>query len=165
VPRLAENRAAAAPTTAPQRARRVRIVQAAMNQALTKDFERVQMHEIAEAADVAIGTLYRYFPSKTHLFVGVMAHQLQTLSARFERNPPTGGTPASRVFDTLWRTNRYLLDHPTLAAAMIQSVQRPNVEIAPRSGSSTAPSGRCWPGCSECSSRRLSSQASSEFSS
>lgn len=131
MPRPAEGRAAAAPTTAPQRARRVRIVQAAMSQASSKDFERVQMHEVAEAAGVAIGTLYRYFPSKAHLFVGVMAHQLQTLSERLEQNPPSGGTPASRVFDTLWRANRYLLDHPTLAAATIQSVQGANVETAP----------------------------------
>lgn len=131
MPRLTETRAAAAPTTPPQRARRVRILQAAMQQAMTRDFERVQMHDVAEAADVAIGTLYRYFPSKAHLFVGVMAHQVQILSDSFEDTPLTGETPAERIFNTMWRANRYLLDHPTLAAAMIQSVQGANAQSVP----------------------------------
>lgn len=134
MPRLAESRPAAAPTTQLQRARRVRILQAATQHGMTHEFDRVQMHEVADTAGVAIGTLYRYFPSKAHLFVGVMAHQVQTLSERFERNPPTSGTPASRIFDTLWAANRYLLDHPTLATAMIQSVQAANADMVPEVG-------------------------------
>ncbi|WP_127784363.1 TetR family transcriptional regulator [Rhodococcus sp. X156] len=131
MPRVADSRSAAAPTTQPQRARRVRILQAATEQAMAKDFDRVQMHDVAEAAEVAIGTLYRYFPSKTHLFVGVMARQVQGLSEGFARNPPTGGTPASRIFDTLWGIHGYLLDNPTLASAMIQAVQSANAETVP----------------------------------
>lgn len=131
MPRLAESRAAAEPTTALQRARRVRILQAAMDQAMTKDFERVQMHDVAEAADVAIGTLYRYFPSKSHLFVGVMAHQVEALTDGLDSTLSGTQTPAERIFTTMWRSNRFLLTHPTLANAMIQSVQGANAETIP----------------------------------
>ena len=32
-------------------------------------YDAVQMRTVAERADVALGTLYRYFPSKIHLLV------------------------------------------------------------------------------------------------
>ena len=35
------------------------------------------MREVAESSGVALGTLYRYFPSKVHLLVATMQDQLQ----------------------------------------------------------------------------------------
>jgi AcrR family transcriptional regulator len=32
------------------------------------DYEKIQVRDVAERADVALGTLYRYFASKDHLF-------------------------------------------------------------------------------------------------
>ena len=35
------------------------------------------MRAVAERADVALGTLYRYFPSKIHLLVSALAGQFE----------------------------------------------------------------------------------------
>ena len=39
-------------------------------------FDAVQMRAVAEQADVALGTLYRYFPSKIHLLVSALAEPI-----------------------------------------------------------------------------------------
>ena len=50
-----------------QRERRKRILDATLAIASKGGYEAVQMRAVAERADVAVGTLYRYFPSKVHL--------------------------------------------------------------------------------------------------
>src|SRR5207248_7665889 len=52
-----------------QRERRKRILDATLAIASKGGYEAVQMRAVAERADVAVGTLYRYFPSKVHLLV------------------------------------------------------------------------------------------------
>src|ERR1700744_4073678 len=52
-----------------QRERRKRILDATMAIASKGGYEAVQMRAVADRADVAVGTLYRYFPSKVHLLV------------------------------------------------------------------------------------------------
>lgn len=120
MPRIAEGRPPAAPNSPEQHARYVRILRAAAHIGAEKGFERVQMHEVAKAAGVAIGTLYRYFPSKAHLFTAVMAEQID----RFNDNTPhpqAGTVPEDAVADLLVSASRELLRRPTLANAMLQS--------------------------------------------
>ena len=40
-------------------------------------FDAVQMRAVAEQADVALGTLYRYFPSKIHLLVSALGRAVR----------------------------------------------------------------------------------------
>ena len=49
--------------SAAQRDRRKRILDATYDLAKEGGFDAVQMRAVAEQADVALGTLYRYFPS------------------------------------------------------------------------------------------------------
>jgi AcrR family transcriptional regulator len=51
-----------------QRERRDRIVQAAARLMVDVDYEKLQVRDVADEAGVALGTLYRYFTSKGHLF-------------------------------------------------------------------------------------------------
>lgn len=60
------------PLSARQAERRRRILRAATALAARGGYEAVQMREVAESAQVALGTLYRYFPSKVHLLVAVI---------------------------------------------------------------------------------------------
>ncbi|MET7402563.1 helix-turn-helix domain-containing protein [Dactylosporangium sp. NPDC005572] len=55
-----------------QVARRKRIVDAAREILATQPYEQVQVRDVASAAGVALGTLYRYFTSKEHLYAVVL---------------------------------------------------------------------------------------------
>ena len=69
-------------------------------------FDAVQMRAVAERADVALGTLYRYFPSKIHLLVSALASQFEEARAALDRKPIPGDTPDDRVMYVLRRTTR-----------------------------------------------------------
>lgn len=59
--------------------RRERIVDAAVEAFNRKGFSRTTMQEIAEVADLAVGTLYNYFPSKNDLLVGIIEGQMEEI--------------------------------------------------------------------------------------
>ena len=126
MPRVAGPRQAAEPTSVEQRARHLRILQAAEELGAETDLDHVQMHEVARRANVAIGTLYRYFPSKTHLFVGVMVYLIEQTGRNLRSRPKRRGSPADRVFDVLVRASRALLSRPHLATSMMNSVNSAN---------------------------------------
>ncbi|WP_406395782.1 TetR family transcriptional regulator [Streptomyces sp. NBC_00887] len=118
----AEPGPAAPPLTERQEARRRRILQAGAQLAGRGGFEAVQMREVAEAAGVALGTLYRYFPSKIHLLVAVMQDRLQHLHLTLRKRPPAGDDAAERVAETLMRAFRALQREPNLADAMVRAL-------------------------------------------
>ncbi|WP_232839301.1 TetR family transcriptional regulator [Streptomyces triticisoli] len=113
-------RAPAEPTSARQKQRHARMLRAAARLGARHGFERMQMHDVAREADVAIATLYRYFPSKTHLFAAVMHEQVMRLS---DGNPVPrpGPDPVDAVCELLVGASRQLLERPLLALAMMQS--------------------------------------------
>ena len=65
------------PGSAAQRDRRKRILDATLALASKGGYEAVQMRTVAEQANVALGTLYRYFPSKIHLLVSGLAREFE----------------------------------------------------------------------------------------
>ncbi|WP_280396496.1 TetR family transcriptional regulator [Nocardia carnea] len=131
MPRIAEVRDAAAPSSLEQRARVGRILAAAAELASVHELERVQMGEVAKSAGVAVATLYRYFPSKTHLFVAVMLDQIDRMREKFARTPRPGSDPKDAVHEALVQVVRVLLRRPLLSAAMIQSNSTARVSAVP----------------------------------
>ncbi|HCA88403.1 MAG TPA: TetR family transcriptional regulator [Streptomyces sp.] len=117
-----ESKPSSAPLTVRQEARRRRILQASEQLASRGGFEAVQMREVAEISGVALGTLYRYFPSKVHLLVATMRDQLQVLHGTLRKRPPTGETPSARVTGTLMRAFRAMQREPRLADAMVRAL-------------------------------------------
>ncbi|MFB7663330.1 TetR family transcriptional regulator [Kitasatospora sp. NPDC056138] len=105
-----------------QAERRQRILRASTALAARGGYEAVQMREVAEGADVALGTLYRYFPSKVHLLVAVMLEQLGRLHEQVGRRPPAGEDPAARVAETLTQAFHALGREPRLAEAMVRAL-------------------------------------------
>lgn len=127
------NPAAAAPPeleSAAQRDRRGRIVQAALDLASRGGYEDVQMREVAERSGVALGTLYRYFPSKVHLLVNAMGHELERMSSRLQRRSIPGSTPSERVEWVLERATRSLQKNPNLTEAMIRAMMAADASVA-----------------------------------
>jgi len=116
--------AAAADTefgSAAQRDRHRRILDATLALASKGGYEAVQMRTVAERADVALGTLYRYFPSKIHLLVSALARELERYQERLERRPIPGETPYDRVLYVLGRATRAMQREPMLIEAMTRA--------------------------------------------
>ncbi|MGY2875890.1 TetR/AcrR family transcriptional regulator, cholesterol catabolism regulator [Marmoricola sp. URHA0025 HA25] len=120
MPRVGESRVPAEPSSAGQKARYRRILRAAARLGARDDLERVQMQDVAREANVAIATLYRYFPSKVHLFAAVMRSQVIRLEEETVA-PSPGDDPATGVSDLLVRIGREMLAQPQLSLSMIQA--------------------------------------------
>ncbi|MEU7939937.1 TetR family transcriptional regulator [Microbispora bryophytorum] len=114
--------------TRSQHQRRRRIVQAAAALASRGGVEAMQMRTVAERAGVALGTLYRYFPSKMDLVVAVVGEEIDLLESSIERRPPHAAHPAGRTVDVLMRATRGLMREPELADALIRSLIMAEVE-------------------------------------
>ena len=104
-----------------QRDRRKRILDATLALASKGGYEAVQMRAVAERADVALGTLYRYFPSKIHLLVSALARELERTQERTERIPLPGDTPFERLMFILSRMTQGMQRDPQLTEAMTRA--------------------------------------------
>ena len=109
-------------TDASQQERRERMLASTAELALEGGWDAVQMREVAQRADVALGTLYRYFPSKEFLLVSVMISDIEGLADRLAVRPPEGEDPVERVVDVLRRANRALQRQPQVTIAMIRAL-------------------------------------------
>jgi AcrR family transcriptional regulator len=89
-----------------QFARRQRIVRAALRALASSDYEQVKISEVARDSGVALGTLYRYFTSKEHLFAAVFVEWHGSLKKKLEKEPPQGATEADRLRDVFHRMIR-----------------------------------------------------------
>lgn len=89
------------------------------------------MQEVARAADVALATLYRYFPSKMHLFVGVLLEAIERFGADLAAQPHPGEPPAAAATRVLVAAQRTLLARPRLAHAMLTSANTADASVVP----------------------------------
>jgi AcrR family transcriptional regulator len=106
--------------SAAQRDRRRRMLDATIALASKGGFEAVRMRAVAEKADVALGTLYRYFPSKIHLLVSGLGRELERGQERGGAAIP-GDTPYDRLLFVLDRITRAMQRDPNLTEAMTRA--------------------------------------------
>ncbi len=104
-----------------QKERRRRILEATVALASKGGFDAVQMRAVAERADVALGTLYRYFPSKIHLLVSALGLQFEAAEAALGRRPIPGDTPGDRVVHVLRNATSGLQRNPHLTEALTRA--------------------------------------------
>ena len=116
--------------SAAQRERRRRILDATLALASQGGYDAVQMRAVADRADVALGTLYRYFPSKIHLLVSALAGELEQARAGLERRPAPGDTAADRVMYVLRRSTRSLQRDPHLTEALTRAFVFADASVA-----------------------------------
>ncbi|MHC5905999.1 TetR family transcriptional regulator [Streptomyces sp. S6] len=121
----------ASPLTERQQARRRRILHTTAQLASRGGFDAVQMREVAESSQVALGTLYRYFPSKVHLLVATMQDQLSQMHTVLKKKPPTSESPGARVSEALMRAFRALQREPHLADAMVRALTFADRSVSP----------------------------------
>jgi AcrR family transcriptional regulator len=107
--------------SAAQRERRKRILDATLALASKGGYDAVQMRTVAEQANVALGTLYRYFPSKIHLLVSGLAREFERTQEKLARTPVSGDTAYDRVLFVLGRITRNMQREPMLLEAMTRA--------------------------------------------
>jgi AcrR family transcriptional regulator len=120
--------AAARTPPAAQLARRERILDVALELASEGGYDAVQMREVADRADVALGTLYRYFPSKVHLLVTAMGRTFSDLQHNASLADHAGSTPQERVYRVVAAVTRYLAKNRRLSGAMIRALVTADVD-------------------------------------
>jgi AcrR family transcriptional regulator len=108
--------------TVAQAARRDRVVRAALKLGADGGYEAVQMRDVATEADVALGTIYRYFSSKDHLLAAALVTWTGDLEQQVARRPPAGRTVADRVANILQRATRGMEREPRLTAALMAAI-------------------------------------------
>ncbi len=101
--------------TPAQKARRGRIVDAGLTLLGARDFDKIQVKDVAVEAGVALGTVYHYFSSKDHLFAEVLVRWAATLRTNISRNPLRGDTDAQRLAQVINRSVRAFQRQPSLA--------------------------------------------------
>lgn len=116
--------------TPPQRARRDRMLRAAVELA-SGGYDAVQMRDVAERAGVALGTLYRYFPSKVHLLVAAQAEELERLQERVRDHGTVEGDAVDRIMLVLSRVTRGMGRNRDLSAALVRAVMFADATVGP----------------------------------
>jgi AcrR family transcriptional regulator len=76
-----------------QRERRQRIVRAALELLQHGEYDKIQVRDVAERSGFALGTIYRYFNSKEHLYAAVLVEWANSLAGNLRRQPLRGAPP------------------------------------------------------------------------
>lgn len=128
-------------TTASQQARRARIIDAARELLEEREYDRIQMRDVAVAADVALGTLYRYFRSKEQLFANVLLEWSRGFETIVRERSATASTDDQRLLVALRRAVSAFERHPhffrllaVLEVVSDSEVEGPYREYADRFG-------------------------------
>ncbi|WP_375501561.1 TetR family transcriptional regulator [uncultured Jatrophihabitans sp.] len=86
-----------------QRARRDAIVRQALRLLERAEFDSIQMRDVALRSGVALGTVYRYFASKDHLFGAVLVEWGRSFERHLAADPLHGATSVERLRDLVSR--------------------------------------------------------------
>lgn len=111
--------------TSAQALRTERIISVAVELAAEGGYEAVQMREVARHAEIALATLYRYYPSKEALMRGVILSELTSLREDLQQRPARQTTPAGRTGEVFARGFRAMIRNPGLAHAAMSAHQVP----------------------------------------
>ncbi|MCG5234346.1 TetR/AcrR family transcriptional regulator [Xanthobacter oligotrophicus] len=115
---------------APQTAKREAILAAARKLVARSGFKDTQINAVAETANVALGTLYRYFPSKAELMVEVVGLVAQREVDAVGRVADGDGTPTERLSASAWLFASRALLGRKMAHALVAEPVEPEIESA-----------------------------------
>lgn len=116
--------------TARQQERRDRIIGAAVELLAEFDYDDVHMTLVAERAGVALGTLYRYFPSKERLFASSLLEWTQRFAQRHERRTASiAGDARTRIKVVLGTAARAFERNPHFLKPVIMLQASDDAEV------------------------------------
>ena len=99
-----------------------RIILVAMDLAEKDGYDAVRLRDVADQADVALGTVYRSFSCKEDILAAVLNLQVSFLRDTIKSSPSTGESPEERLDLFFEQVTEVLAERPKLAAAMLRTV-------------------------------------------
>jgi AcrR family transcriptional regulator len=103
---------------AQQRERRRHIIGVTLGIARRGGYDALLMRAVAERADVAVGTVYRYFPSKPNLLLSALENELDRVERKARQAGPRGAERYEQLWQLIVRLNVEMARDPRLAEAM-----------------------------------------------
>jgi AcrR family transcriptional regulator len=96
-------------------------------------YEAVQMRAVSQEADVALGTIYRYFSSKDQLLIAGLDQLATDMAEDLAKSPPTGRSPHERVSEVFRRCCALLESEPLMAHALVTALSTSDPSVADHS--------------------------------
>jgi AcrR family transcriptional regulator len=109
-----------------------RILDVAMELAELDGYDAVRLRDLAEKAEVALGTVYRRFGSKEDILAAALERLVHQFQQLIDFAPIPGDTPVERMDAFFALCTRAMADRPKLAAAMLRTVASGIPELAGR---------------------------------
>lgn len=109
-----------------------RIKEAATKLAHQGGYEAVRLRDVADAANVAMATLYRYFRCKEEIILAVMSEEYNVLDEYLRKNPPVGETPRDRVMVIFHLLTKALAGRPGFTRATLRALSSGQPSAAPQ---------------------------------
>ena len=102
--------------------KRSRILETAIELAEKGGFDNVRLRDVAAQADVALGTLYKRFPSKESILVAALELEAEKLEKRLTKKPFEAESPLERVLEFFDQVSRTLFRKPNLGRAVLRAL-------------------------------------------
>jgi AcrR family transcriptional regulator len=83
-------------------------------------YQSTDVQLIADALQLSKGTIYRYFPSKEHLFLAAVDRGLHRLRQRVDANSALVADPLERLTKAIHAYLAFFRDHPEYTELLIQ---------------------------------------------
>lgn len=112
-----------------QRERRERIIRAAIELLEVREYDKVQIRDVAEQADTALATVYRYFASKEQLYAAAAVQWSAGFFERIQAKGDDGATDEERLRRILRRTVRSLERWPNFIRALMILNRSPDESV------------------------------------
>jgi AcrR family transcriptional regulator len=109
-----------------------RILNVAFELAEEGGFDAVRLRDVAQRAEVALGTLYNRFASKEEMLVTALDESTKTFEAIIDALEPGQGNAAERVSELLVLTARALFNRPNFGRAVMRAAATGGVETTSR---------------------------------
>jgi AcrR family transcriptional regulator len=102
--------------------KRSRILETAIELAEKGGFDNVRLRDVAAQADVALGTLYKRFPSKESILIAALELEAEKMEKKLSKKPVEGETPVERVLNFFDGASRTLFRKPNLGRAVLRAL-------------------------------------------
>lgn len=92
-------------------------------------FENVRLRDVAANAEVALGTLYKRFPSKESILIAALELEAEKIERKMMKTPAEGDNPTDRAIYFFEAATKTLFKKPNLARAVLRSLTSGDVEL------------------------------------